>query len=63
MYFISATLMAKPSAFFLEIWIQAPWLYLCAVGPVAVTIQFHTLSAYCTETSDVDGTFCLLLLA
>lgn len=32
MYFISATLTAKPSAAFHEIWIQTPWLYLCAVG-------------------------------
>lgn len=63
MYFISATLTAKPSAAFREIWIQTPWLYLCAVGLVAVTIQFHILSAYCTKTSAVDLTFCLLLLA
>lgn len=63
MYLISATLMVKPSAFFLDIWIQTPWLYLCAVGLIAVTVQFHMLSAYCTETNALDLTFCLLLLA
>lgn len=42
--------MAEASAFFLEVWTQTYWPYLCSVGLVAVIIiHFHMQSVYYTE--------------